>query len=89
MSLFSIGAQERLPEFRPVMSAAFDGLYALGRRALRLMALALDLPPTWFLDRFQRPILNMRPLHYSAMLSKPEEVSPTAALVPAAQTLPC
>ena len=27
--------QERLPEFRPVMSAAFDGLYALGRRALR------------------------------------------------------
>ena len=68
--------QERLPEFRPVMSAAFDGLYGLGRRALRLMALALDLPPTWFLDRFERPILTLRPLHYSATLSKPEEVSP-------------
>ena len=69
-------AQEQLPEFRRVMSETFDGLYALGRRALRLMALALDLPPNWFLDRFKRPILNMRPLHYSAALSKPEEVSP-------------
>ena len=56
------------------MSAAFDGFYALGQRALRLVALALDLPPTWFLDRFQRPILNMRPLHYSATVSKPDEV---------------
>ena len=39
------------------------------------MALALDLPPTWFLDRFQKPILTLRPLHYSATLSKPEQVS--------------
>ncbi len=68
------------------MSAAFDGLYALGRRALRLMALALDLPPTWFLDRFKKPILNMRPLHYSATLSKPDEVSNTATHVTAART---
>ena len=46
------------------------------------MALAADLPPTWFLERFQRPLLNMRPLHYNATVSKPDEVPvpPSCAL---------
>ena len=39
--------QALVPDFRPVMEAYFDGVLALGRRVLRLLALALDLPPTW------------------------------------------
>ena len=46
----------------------------LGRRLLRLLALCLDLPPGWFLDRFLKPIAILRPLHYSPKLSRPEEV---------------
>ena len=46
----------------------------LGRRLLRLLALCLDLPPAWFLDRFLKPIAILRPLHYSPKLSRPEEV---------------
>ena len=30
------------------MEAYFEGVLALGRRVLQLLALALDLPPTWF-----------------------------------------
>jgi len=49
-------------------------ILALGRRLLRLLALCLDLPPAWFLDRFLKPIAILRPLHYSPRLSQPEEV---------------
>ena len=49
---------------------------SLGRRLLRLLALCLDLPPGWFLDRFLKPIAILRPLHYSPKLSRPEEVKP-------------
>ena len=67
-------SQGRLPKFRPVMTAYFDGVLALGLRVLRLISLALDLPPDWFAARFQKPLLNLRPLHYSAALSRPEDV---------------
>ena len=46
----------------------------LGRRLLRLLALCLDLPSAWFLDRFLQPIAILRPLHYSPKLSRPDEV---------------
>ena len=39
--------QALVPEFRPAMEAYFEAVLALGRRVLRLLALALDLPPTW------------------------------------------
>jgi isopenicillin N synthase-like dioxygenase len=65
--------QARLPHFRPVMKAYFDGVLTLGLRVMRLMSMALDLPPDWFTVRHQRPLLNLRPLHYSADLSRPEE----------------
>ena len=48
----------------------------LGRRLLRLLALCLDLPQGWFLDRFTKPIAILRPLHYSPKPSRPEEVNP-------------
>ena len=75
-------AQTRLPDFRPVMAAYFDGVLALGLRTLRLMAMALDLPPDWFAVRYQKPLLNLRPLHYSAALSRPEEVTCLSVLTP-------
>ena len=39
--------QELLPDFRPVLEAYFDAMMDLGRRLMRLLALCLDLPPTW------------------------------------------
>ena len=68
--------QERLPKFRPVMEAYYAGLMALGRRLLRLLALTLELPEEWFVERFTKPIASLRPLHYSAKISKPEDVRP-------------
>lgn len=59
------------------MEAYFQGALALGRRTLRLLALALELEPTWFLDRFQKPLLNFRPLHYNAQRSNTDEVPPS------------
>ena len=43
----ALRSQSLVPEFRPAMEAYFDAILALGRRVLRLLALALDLPPTW------------------------------------------
>lgn len=35
-----------------------------GCRVLRLLALALDLPVSFFDERFSRPIANVRAVHY-------------------------
>lgn len=56
------------------MEAYYAGLLDLGERIMRLIALTLDLPENWFVERFTRPIAILRPLHYSARISKPEEV---------------
>ena len=48
-------AQFLVPDFRPAMEAYFDAVLALGRRVLRLLALALDLPPTWCATAMQKP----------------------------------
>lgn len=41
-------------------------------RLLRLFACALNLDPDFFNDKFERPIVSLRPLHYSAQVSQPE-----------------
>ena len=46
---------------------------ALGMRLLRLLALALDLPPEHFHPMFSRPMLFLRPLHYIPRKSQPEQ----------------
>lgn len=56
------------------MEAYYAGLLALGGRVMRLIALTLELPEDWFAQRFTRPIASLRPLRYSARVSKPEEV---------------
>ena len=69
--------QERSPTFRPVMEAYFQAALALGHRTLRLLALALELEPTWFESKFQRPLVEMTPVHYTAQLSNADEVPGT------------
>ena len=63
-----------MPGFRASMEAFYHAAMAMSRRVLRLLALSLDLPPAWFLDRFQRPLTTLRLLHYSAQPSDPAEV---------------
>ena len=70
----SLPVQELLPEFRPVMSAYYDALTALGMRLMRLLALTLNLPPGFFTDRFQQPLASLRPIHYSGRISQPDDV---------------
>ena len=57
------------------MEAYLNGAMEIGFRLLRLLALSLELPEEWFLERYKKPIALLRPLHYSAKLSKPEIVS--------------
>ena len=72
--------QELLPEFRPVMSAYYDALTALGMRVMRLLALTLNLPADFFTDRFQQPLASLRPIHYSGRVSQPDDVRSFAML---------
>ena len=55
----------------------FGAVTALGMRLLRLLALALDLPPEHFHLAFTRPMLAFRPLHYAARMSHPDQVRGT------------
>jgi isopenicillin N synthase-like dioxygenase len=61
-----------LPDYRPAVTAYFDAVSAVGRRLLHLLALGLGLPPTWFDDKFEKPIALLRPLHYSGRVSVPD-----------------
>ena len=66
--------QELLPEFRPVMSAYYDALDALGMRLMRLLEMTLNLPAGFFTDRFDKHLATLRPIHYSGRISKPDDV---------------
>ncbi|CAL5218902.1 g645 [Coccomyxa viridis] len=66
-------AQDALPHYRHVTETYFRAVTALGMRLLRLLALALDLPPEHFHPMFTRPMLFLRPLHYAPRRSHPEQ----------------
>lgn len=66
--------QNVLPDYRSVTTAYFNAVTALGMRLLRLLALALDLPPEHFHPMFSRPMLFLRPLHYARRTSQPDQV---------------
>ena len=55
--------------------AYFGAVRALGMRLIRLLALALDLPPEHFAPMFSKPMLYLRPLHYAPRKSDPKQVS--------------
>ena len=56
------------------MQAYMDAVSNLARRLLRVIALALSLPPDFFKAHFDKPLAFLRPLHYSAQVSLPQEV---------------
>ncbi|GAB4817605.1 hypothetical protein N2152v2_004651 [Parachlorella kessleri] len=66
-------AEELVPGYRAVVQQYFDAVTALGMRMLRLLALSLGLPPGYFHPFFTRPMLALRPLHYSATPSRPQD----------------
>ena len=73
--------QRLVPGFRTSMEGFYDAAMAMSRRILRLLALSLDLPPAWFLDRFKRPLTTLRLLHYSAQPSNLDEVRVVEVLI--------
>eukprot|EP00873_Tetraselmis_striata_P026460 jgi/Tetstr1/446724/TSEL_034212.t1 len=64
---------QALPEYRAVVSEYIQQVTQLGHRMLHLLALSLDLPRTWFDDKFDDPLTILRPLHYSAEVSRVED----------------
>ncbi len=56
------------------MTAYFAAASNLGMRLLPLLALALGLPADYFLPFFTKPMLFLRPLHYSDLKSEPDKV---------------
>ena len=70
----AISLQELLPRYRAVTEAYMAALLALSFRLLRALALALDLPPEHFTPFFDPPSPFLRPLHYAARASAPEQV---------------
>ena len=71
--LLALG-QDLLPEYRRATEAYFGAVLALGFRLLRMLALALRLPADHFAPFFDPPMAFLRPLHYVARASAPDEV---------------
>ena len=67
--------QEVLPAFRPAMQAYWNAVEQLGMQLIALLAEALGLDVEAFLKLFDKPMLFLRPLHYSSRLSVPDQVS--------------
>jgi len=53
-----------VPGFRAAIETYYGALRRLGERLMRGFALALDLPPDWFADKIDRPLAQLRLLHY-------------------------
>lgn len=66
-------SEELLPGFRATITAYFEALTALAHKLLRLLALSLQLPGDYFDPMFVKPMVALRPLHYSAEVSAPTE----------------
>ena len=75
-------SQDVLPHYRQVTETYFKSVTALGMRLLRLLALALNLPPEHFHPMFTRPMLFLRPLHYAPRQSHPDKARQTAPPLP-------
>ena len=53
-----------LPGFRPAIESYLDEMIRLGRRLFECIAESLELPPNYFHDKTDRPIAQLRLLHY-------------------------
>lgn len=56
-----------LPQFRPTAMAVYDQFAAAAYRVMRALALALELPEDYFVQRHQSPWFTLRLLHYPPM----------------------
>ncbi len=65
--------QALLPGYKAAMNNYMD-LCDLADRLLPLIAMALRLPSNFFDLYFHKPIGTLRPLHYNAQMSLPDEV---------------
>ena len=66
--------QGLVPGYKAAMQAYMDAICDLADRLLPLIAIALQLPTNFFDVHFDKPMLALRPLHYSAQTSLPDEV---------------
>ena len=57
------------------MQAYWDAVEQLGMQLIALLAEALGLDAEAFLNSFDKPMLHLRPLHYAAVRSAPDQVS--------------
>lgn len=64
--------QELVPGYQAATEAYQAAMEALGFRLLRLLGLSLGLGPDYFAPYFTRPMVFLRPLHYSAEVSSEE-----------------
>eukprot|EP00117_Sycon_ciliatum_P039142 scpid93160/ scgid28972/ Probable iron/ascorbate oxidoreductase DDB_G0283291 len=58
-----------LPGFKQTMLNYFEGMFDAGMRLLRVLALALELEPTFFVEHYTDSVATARLLHYDATLS--------------------
>lgn len=71
--------QGLVPGFRDVMMTYHRACIGCTLRINRLIALALDLPATFFDKDFVNIMALVRPLHYAPVTSLPDEVRLCAA----------
>jgi isopenicillin N synthase-like dioxygenase len=65
--------ESALPGWKDNMNEYKDMASAVGMQLLRLIAIALDMPPHYFDKDFTEPMVALRLLHYEATKSEPEK----------------
>ena len=66
--------QALLPGYKAAMQSYMAAMHDLPNRLLPLIAIALKLPTDFFDMYYDKPMMSLRPLHYSAQVSLPDEV---------------
>lgn len=79
--------QALLPGYKLAMETYMAAVHDLSNRLLLLIAIALQLPTDFFLQFYDKPMMYLRPLHYSPQVSLPDEV--ITLLPPNAQPTIC
>lgn len=67
--------QALLPGYKLAMETYMAAVHDLSNRLLLLIAIALQLPTDFFLQFYDKPMMYLRPLHYSPQVSLPDEVT--------------
>lgn len=66
-------SEDILPGYKGIVQEYFEECSRLGLRLLQLLALSLDLPEAYFDEQFKSPVATLRPNHYAATASQPEQ----------------